>query len=84
MTSFAAEAAGLEGRGVVKPGFAADLVLFDPQTVRANATFETPNRYSEGFRYVAVNGPRHRRRQADREKARCRCAGRDIRRRSKV
>jgi N-acyl-D-amino-acid deacylase len=56
MTSFAAEAAGLQGRGVVKPGFAADLVLFDPQIVRANATFETPNRYSEGFRYVAVNG----------------------------
>ena len=56
MTSFAAEAAGLQGRGVVKPGFAADLVLFDPATVRANATFENPNRYSEGFRYVAVNG----------------------------
>ena len=56
MTSFAAEAAGLQGRGVVKPGFAADLVLFDPQTVKANATFETPNRYSDGLRYVAVNG----------------------------
>jgi N-acyl-D-aspartate/D-glutamate deacylase len=56
MTSFAAEAAGLQGRGVVKPGFAADLVLFDPTTVHANATFENPNRYSEGFRYVAVNG----------------------------
>jgi N-acyl-D-amino-acid deacylase len=56
MTSFAAEAAGLQDRGLVKPGFAADLVVFDPATVRSNATFETPNRYSEGFRYVAVNG----------------------------
>jgi N-acyl-D-amino-acid deacylase len=56
MTSFAAEAAGLPDRGLVKPGFAADLVVFDPETVRSNATFETPNRYSEGFRYVAVNG----------------------------
>ena len=56
MTSFAAEAAGLQGRGVLKPGFAADLVVFDSQTVKANATFETPNRYSDGFRYVAVNG----------------------------
>jgi len=56
MTSFAAEAAGLPGRGLVKPGFAADLAVFDPATVRAAATFETPNRYSEGFRYVAVNG----------------------------
>jgi dihydroorotase/N-acyl-D-amino-acid deacylase len=56
MTSFAAEAAGLSGRGLVKPGFAADLAVFDPATVRSAATFESPNRYSEGFRYVAVNG----------------------------
>ena len=56
MTSFAAEAAGLTDRGLVKPGFAADLAVFDPATVRSLATFETPNRYSEGFRYVAVNG----------------------------
>jgi N-acyl-D-amino-acid deacylase len=56
MTSFAAEAAGLPDRGLVKPGFAADLAVFDPVTVRSVATFETPNRYSEGFRYVAVNG----------------------------
>jgi N-acyl-D-aspartate/D-glutamate deacylase len=56
MTSFAAEAAGLPDRGLVKSGFAADLVVFDPQNVRDRATFEDPNRYSEGFRYVAVNG----------------------------
>jgi N-acyl-D-aspartate/D-glutamate deacylase len=56
MTSFAAEAAGLKGRGLVKEGFAADLVLFDPVTVDSRATFETPNRYSAGIPYVAVNG----------------------------
>jgi len=56
MTSFAAEAAGLSDRGLVKEGFPADLVVFDPQTVRDLATFEAPNRYSEGFRFVAVNG----------------------------
>jgi N-acyl-D-amino-acid deacylase len=56
MTSFAAEAAGLSDRGLVKVGFAADLAVFDPQTVRDVATFEAPNRYSEGFRFVAVNG----------------------------
>src|ERR1700693_278200 len=56
MTSFAAEAAGLTDRGLVMPGFAADLALFDPATLRSVATFESPNHYSEGFRYVAVNG----------------------------
>ena len=56
MTSFAAEAAGLRDRGLLKVGFPADLSVFDPKTVRDVATFELPNRYSEGFRYVAVNG----------------------------
>jgi dihydroorotase/N-acyl-D-amino-acid deacylase len=56
MTSFAAEAAGLPDRGLVKIGFAADLTVFDPQTVRDLSTFTKPHQYSEGFRYVAVNG----------------------------
>jgi N-acyl-D-amino-acid deacylase len=56
MTSFPAEAAGLTGRGLVKVGFAADLVAFDPAKVKALASYEEPRRYSEGFPYVAVNG----------------------------
>jgi N-acyl-D-aspartate/D-glutamate deacylase len=56
MTSLAAEAAGLKDRGLVKEGFAADLVLFDPKTIDSLATYETPNRYSRGIPYVAVNG----------------------------
>ena len=56
MTSFAAEAAGLPDRGLVKTGFRADLAVFDPQRVADKSTFADPNHYSEGFRYVAVNG----------------------------
>jgi N-acyl-D-amino-acid deacylase len=56
MTSFAAEAAGLSDRGIIRPGMAADLVVFDPETVASKATFENPNQYAVGFRYVAVNG----------------------------
>ena len=56
MTSFAAEAAGLPDRGLVKIGFPADLAVFDPQRVRDRSTFTEPNQYSEGFRFVAVNG----------------------------
>lgn len=56
MTSFAAEAAGLSDRGIIRPSFAADLVVFDPETVASRATFANPNQYSVGFRYVLVNG----------------------------
>jgi N-acyl-D-amino-acid deacylase len=56
MTSFAAEAAGLPDRGLVKIGFPADLAVFDPTTVRDRSTFTEPHHYSEGFRYVVVNG----------------------------
>jgi N-acyl-D-amino-acid deacylase len=56
MTSFPAEGAGLTGRGLVKEGFAADLVVFDLAKVEARATYAEPRRYSAGFPYVAVNG----------------------------
>jgi dihydroorotase/N-acyl-D-amino-acid deacylase len=56
MTSFAAEAAAIPDRGLVKVGLWADLTVFDPKTVNARATFEKPNQYSEGIPYVAVNG----------------------------
>ncbi|MFC3495882.1 N-acyl-D-amino-acid deacylase family protein [Glycomyces rhizosphaerae] len=47
---------GLRDRGLVKEGFAADLVLFDPATVDARATFEQPRQQAAGVPYVLVNG----------------------------
>ena len=43
-------------RGILRPGMKADVTLFDPATVRDVATFEDPAHYSEGIRYVLVNG----------------------------
>ncbi|MDH4072453.1 MAG: amidohydrolase family protein, partial [Gammaproteobacteria bacterium] len=43
-------------RGIIRPGFVADLVLFDPERVSDRATFADPHRYSEGFDVVVVNG----------------------------
>jgi len=56
MTSLPAQILGLEGRGGIKPGFFADLTLFDPLTVRDTATFETPQQYPQGIIHVVVNG----------------------------
>jgi N-acyl-D-amino-acid deacylase len=56
MTSLAAEHVGLEGRGRIAPGFAADLVLFDPATVRDVSTPAAPHELSTGIRTVWVNG----------------------------
>jgi len=43
-------------RGVLKAGMWADVVVFNPDTVRDLATFENPNQLSEGMRFVLVNG----------------------------
>ena len=43
-------------RGVLKKGMWADVVVFDPETVRDSATFDDPNRLSDGMQYVLVNG----------------------------
>jgi N-acyl-D-aspartate/D-glutamate deacylase len=51
-----ADILGLKDRGYLKPGLKADLVVFDPAQFRDRATFEDPNRYSTGARWVLVNG----------------------------
>jgi dihydroorotase/N-acyl-D-amino-acid deacylase len=56
MTSLPAQRMGIKDRGVLKVGFFADLVLFDPATVTDKATFENPHQYSEGISLVLVNG----------------------------
>jgi N-acyl-D-amino-acid deacylase len=43
-------------RGVLKAGMWADIVIFDPATIRDLATFDHPNQFSEGMEYVLVNG----------------------------
>jgi N-acyl-D-amino-acid deacylase len=56
MTSLPASRMGLADRGIVRPGMAADLVAFDPATVRDVSTYTDPLHYSEGIPFVAVNG----------------------------
>jgi len=56
MTADAADAAGIRGRGRLKPGCFADVVVFDPDKVRDTATYDEPRRYPEGIHYVIVNG----------------------------
>ncbi|WP_420636458.1 N-acyl-D-amino-acid deacylase family protein [Candidatus Palauibacter sp.] len=56
MTSLAARRLGLADRGLIAPGMAADLVLFDPDEVRDVARFGDPMRYAEGMDFVFVNG----------------------------
>lgn len=56
MTSFPARRFRLGGRGLISPGYAADLVVFDPQTISDRATYEDPKRFPEGISRVLVNG----------------------------
>ena len=56
MTSLPAQAMGFLDRGVLRPGMAADVVVFDPAKITDTATFEQPHQYPAGVAWVIVNG----------------------------
>jgi N-acyl-D-amino-acid deacylase len=56
MTSLPAQKFQLRDRGLLREGFAADIVVFDEEKVKDMSTYEQPHQYSIGFNYVLVNG----------------------------
>jgi N-acyl-D-aspartate/D-glutamate deacylase len=58
MSGLAATTTGLiqQQRGIIAPGYAADILIFDPNQVRDTATFENPHQLAEGFDMILVNG----------------------------
>ncbi len=56
MTGLTAETIGLKNRGIVREGYKADILVFDPAEVKENTTYEEPQQFATGFRYIIVNG----------------------------
>ena len=56
MTGAPAQLLRLKDRGLLREGYWADIVVFDPETIRDNATFEDPIQHPTGISYVLVNG----------------------------
>lgn len=56
LTGFPAFNLKLKKRGIIFPGYYADLVIFDPATIKDKATYEQPHQYAEGVHHVFVNG----------------------------
>ncbi len=56
MTSFPASKVGARDRGVISTGKYADIVIFDYEDIRDNATFDDPHQYPDGIEHVFVNG----------------------------
>lgn len=56
LTTLPAETLQLHRRGALRPGYFADIVIFDPTTITDHATFESPHQYATGMVHVLVNG----------------------------
>ena len=56
MTSLSANKLKIKKRGLLKDGYYADIVLFDPKTITDHATFDNPHQLATGMYHVFVNG----------------------------
>jgi N-acyl-D-amino-acid deacylase len=56
MTGLASRRVGLKERGLLREGYFADIVLFDPEKIQDLSTFTEPNQYPRGITYVIING----------------------------
>lgn len=56
MTALPAEQFNLKKRGLLKEGYTADILVFDPEAIKENTTYANPHRLSDGMRHVIVNG----------------------------
>lgn len=56
MSSLPASILGLKKRGYLRPGYFADIVIFNPEAIQDHATYEDPHQFASGVRYVLVNG----------------------------
>lgn len=56
MTSKPAQKVGIQGRGLLKKGYFADIAVFDPNTINEKSDFNNPYKYAEGVDYVIING----------------------------
>ena len=56
MTGKAAETFGIRQRGLLREEYFADIVVFDPGTIKDRGTFSDPIHYPEGIQYVLING----------------------------
>jgi N-acyl-D-amino-acid deacylase len=58
LSGHAARRFGLQERGLLRAGYCADILVFDPSHISEGATFDAPYRYAQGIDYVFVNGKR--------------------------
>lgn len=56
LTGMPAERVKIKSRGYLKPGYYADIVIFDPETIQDHSTYVDPHQYSTGVKHVFVNG----------------------------